>query len=117
MRHRGSGGCAVGLYGCGRIAGAVRDGGCGHHQRGLRPGGYGHPGDAGQPGGSPLDLAAAADAHCGSTQGAPALAGVQSGFTDAAALRALCATADVGITSADYALADTGTLVMLASAV
>jgi L-lactate dehydrogenase complex protein LldG len=43
------------------------------------------------------------------------LAGVRSGFTDAAALRALCATADVGITSADYALADTGTLVMLAS--
>jgi L-lactate utilization protein LutC len=43
------------------------------------------------------------------------LAGVQSGFTDAAALRALCAAADVGITSADYALADTGTLVMLAS--
>lgn len=43
------------------------------------------------------------------------LAGVQSGFTDAAALRALCATAEVGITSADYALADTGTLVMLAS--
>ncbi len=39
---------------------------------------------------------------------------VQSGFTDAAELRALCATADVGITSADYALADTGTLVMLA---
>lgn len=43
------------------------------------------------------------------------LAGVQSGIRDAAALRALCATADVGITSADYALADTGTLVMLAS--
>ena len=43
------------------------------------------------------------------------LAGVQSGFTDAAALRALCAAADVGITSADYALADTGTLVLLAS--
>jgi len=43
------------------------------------------------------------------------LAGVHSGFTDAAALRALCATADVGISSADYALADTGTLVMLAS--
>jgi L-lactate utilization protein LutC len=43
------------------------------------------------------------------------LPGVQSGFTDAAALRALCATADVGITSADYALADTGTLVMLSS--
>jgi len=43
------------------------------------------------------------------------LAGVQSGFTDATALRTLCATADVGITCADYALADTGTLVMLAS--
>ena len=43
------------------------------------------------------------------------LAGVQSDFTDAAELRALCAVADVGITSADYALADTGTLVMLAS--
>jgi len=43
------------------------------------------------------------------------LAGVQPGFTDAAALRAQCATAQVGITSADYALADTGTLVMLAS--
>jgi L-lactate utilization protein LutC len=43
------------------------------------------------------------------------LAGVLSGFTDAAELRALCATADVGITSADYALADTGTLVMLSS--
>jgi L-lactate dehydrogenase complex protein LldG len=43
------------------------------------------------------------------------LVGVQSAFTDAATLRARCATADVGITSADYALADTGTLVMLAS--
>jgi L-lactate dehydrogenase complex protein LldG len=43
------------------------------------------------------------------------LAGVQTGFTDAAELRALCAIADVGITSADYALADTGSLVMLAS--
>jgi L-lactate utilization protein LutC len=43
------------------------------------------------------------------------LPSVQSGFTDAAELRPLCATADVGITSADYALADTGTLVMLAS--
>jgi L-lactate utilization protein LutC len=31
-------------------------------------------------------------------------------------LREMCATADLGITSADYALADTGTLVMLASA-
>jgi L-lactate utilization protein LutC len=47
--------------------------------------------------------------------GIVALPGVQSGFTDTAALRAVCAVADVGITSADYALADTGTLVMLAS--
>ena len=31
-------------------------------------------------------------------------------------LRRLCAAADLGITGADYALADTGTLVMLASA-
>jgi len=43
------------------------------------------------------------------------LPGVQSGFTDAAELRAICATAGVGITSADYALADTGSLVMLSS--
>jgi L-lactate dehydrogenase complex protein LldG len=47
--------------------------------------------------------------ECGITD----MEGVQSGFTEAAALRALCAVADVGITSADYALADTGTLVML----
>jgi len=43
------------------------------------------------------------------------LAGVQSGFTGAPELRALCAIADIGITGADYALADTGTLVMLSS--
>ena len=43
------------------------------------------------------------------------LPGVQSGFTDREALRAACATADVGISSADYVLAETGTLVMLAS--
>ncbi|HLY19226.1 MAG TPA: lactate utilization protein [Bryobacteraceae bacterium] len=42
------------------------------------------------------------------------LPGVETGFTDSAALRARCAVVDVGITSADYALADTGTLVMLA---
>jgi L-lactate utilization protein LutC len=47
--------------------------------------------------------------------GIPALAGVRTGFTDSAALRAACAKAAVGITSADYALADTGTLVMIAS--
>jgi len=44
-----------------------------------------------------------------------ALAGVESGVTNAAHLRELSATAAVGITGADYALADTGTLVMLAS--
>lgn len=47
--------------------------------------------------------------------GIAALPGVRSGVTDPSELRALCATADFGITSADYALADTGTLVMLAS--
>lgn len=50
-------------------------------------------------------------AECGIT----GLAGVRSGVTDREQLRELCAAADVGITSADYALADTGTLVMLAS--
>jgi len=49
--------------------------------------------------------------ECGITR----LEGVQSGFTDRDALRALCATADVGISSADFALADTGSLVMIAS--
>jgi L-lactate dehydrogenase complex protein LldG len=50
-------------------------------------------------------------AECGIT----ALPGVVSGITDRDRLQELCATVDVGITSADYALADTGTLVMLAS--
>jgi L-lactate dehydrogenase complex protein LldG len=50
-------------------------------------------------------------AECGIT----ALPGVRSGITEAGELRVLCAAADFGITSADYALADTGTLVMLAS--
>jgi len=49
--------------------------------------------------------------ECGIT----ALPGVRSGIMDREELRGLCASADVGITSADYALADTGTLVMLAS--
>ncbi|HLH00773.1 MAG TPA: lactate utilization protein [Bryobacteraceae bacterium] len=40
---------------------------------------------------------------------------VRSGFADREALRDSCASADIGITSADYALAETGTLVMLAS--
>jgi len=47
--------------------------------------------------------------------GITALAGVRSGIVDREELRNLCATVDVGITSADYALADTGTLVMIAS--
>ena len=47
--------------------------------------------------------------------GIAALPGVRSGITDREELRELCASADVGITSADYALADTGTLVLLAS--
>jgi L-lactate dehydrogenase complex protein LldG len=50
-------------------------------------------------------------AECGITR----LDGVRSGITDRDELRSLCATADIGITSADYALADTGTLVMLSS--
>lgn len=49
--------------------------------------------------------------ECGIT----ALPGVHSGITDREELRQLCATSPLGITSADYALADTGTLVMLAS--
>jgi L-lactate dehydrogenase complex protein LldG len=44
------------------------------------------------------------------------LAGVQSGFADARALREAAAMADFGITVAEYGLAETGTLVMRASA-
>ena len=47
--------------------------------------------------------------------GIATLAGVRSGIADREELRELCAAADVGITSADYALADTGSLVMIAS--
>jgi L-lactate dehydrogenase complex protein LldG len=50
-------------------------------------------------------------AACGVTS----LASVHSGFTDREKLRAACSTAAVGITSANYCLADTGTLVMIAS--
>ena len=49
--------------------------------------------------------------ECGITS----LSGVRSGIRDREELRELCATADVGITSADYALADTGSLVLLSS--
>lgn len=40
--------------------------------------------------------------------------GFSSGITDKEELRRACATAGFGITSADYALADTGSLVMIA---
>ena len=59
--------------------------------------------------------AVASNAPFLTTCGITALPQVESGFTDREALRAACATADVGITSADYVLAETGTLVMLAS--
>ena len=47
--------------------------------------------------------------------GITSLPNVRTGITDRDELRAICATVDVGITSADYALADTGTLVMLST--
>jgi L-lactate dehydrogenase complex protein LldG len=49
--------------------------------------------------------------ECGIT----GLPGVRSGIRDVTELTQVCAAIDIGITSADYALADTGTLVMLAS--
>jgi L-lactate utilization protein LutC len=49
--------------------------------------------------------------ECGITD----LPGVRSGVRDAVELKELCARVDLGITSADYALSDTGTLVMIAS--
>jgi L-lactate dehydrogenase complex protein LldG len=48
--------------------------------------------------------------------GIGSLAGVRSGFHDRDELKAACAAAALGITGADYALADTGTLVMISSA-
>jgi len=59
--------------------------------------------------------AVASNAPFLTTCGVTTLPQVESGFTDREALRAACATTDVGITSADYVLAETGTLVMLAS--
>ena len=50
-------------------------------------------------------------AECGITS----LDGVTSGITDRAELREHCATAAMGISSANYALADTGSLVMFSS--
>jgi L-lactate dehydrogenase complex protein LldG len=60
-------------------------------------------------------MAVASNAPFLSECGIANLAGVQTGFTSREELRAACATADFGITSADYALADTGTFVMIAS--
>jgi L-lactate utilization protein LutC len=51
-------------------------------------------------------------AGCGITK----LQGVESGFTDRLKLREACVHLEAGITSADYALADTGTFVMFSSA-
>ncbi|MCS7025627.1 MAG: lactate utilization protein [Bryobacteraceae bacterium] len=48
--------------------------------------------------------------------GIPSLPRVVSGLRDAAALREACRNAAYGITSADFALAETGTLVLMASA-
>jgi L-lactate dehydrogenase complex protein LldG len=47
--------------------------------------------------------------------GIHSLAGVQYGFTAAADLRRAAAASSTGITGADYALADTGTLVILST--
>lgn len=48
--------------------------------------------------------------------GISGLPGVRTGPVEEAPLRKLCAAADLGITGADYALADTGSLVLLSSA-
>ena len=47
--------------------------------------------------------------------GIASLPGVRSGIRQVGELTEVCARVDIGITSADYALSDTGTLVMLAS--
>lgn len=47
--------------------------------------------------------------------GIPGIAGVRTGISNREELRNVAASADVGITSADYALADTGSLVMISS--
>ena len=47
--------------------------------------------------------------------GIASLPGVRSGILTVDELTEVCARVDIGITSADYALSDTGTLVMLAS--
>lgn len=47
--------------------------------------------------------------------GITALPGVQAGFKDPEELKAACNSSKVGITGTDYALADTGTLVLFSS--
>jgi L-lactate dehydrogenase complex protein LldG len=47
--------------------------------------------------------------------GIASMPSVRAGFTDREELTKVCSMADVGITGADYALADTGTVVMLSS--
>jgi len=59
-------------------------------------------------------IAVASNAPSLSECGITDLAGVQHGFTSRDDLRAACTTAAFGITSATYALADTGSFVMLA---
>jgi L-lactate dehydrogenase complex protein LldG len=59
--------------------------------------------------------AVAANSRYLAESGITSLPGVRTGITDREELRQVCATVDVGITSADYVLADTGTLVMIAS--
>lgn len=59
--------------------------------------------------------AVASNAPILSACGITALPGVRTGLNAEQPLRTLCAAADLGITGADYALADTGSLVMLSS--
>ncbi len=47
--------------------------------------------------------------------GLTSLPGVFTGYTDVGELREACAGADIGITGADFALADTGSLVILSA--
>jgi L-lactate utilization protein LutC len=47
--------------------------------------------------------------------GIASLPGVRTGIREVVELTEVCAQVDIGITSADYALSDTGTLIMLSS--
>ena len=59
--------------------------------------------------------AVASNAPFLATCGVASLPNVRSGFTDREALREASSAAGIGITSADYALAETGSLVLLSS--